>query len=87
MKEHDSGAGGGPMEHCRELAIQGCQEMEHSLLEEMSNWMRSGSGSTKFELWTTQDAKNRFFSIINKIGGEVEKRRAKGLIWGRAIGG
>lgn len=73
------GAGGGAMEHCRELVVQGCQEMEHSLLEEMSNRIRSESGSTKCELWTTQDAKNRFFGIINKIGGEVEKRRAKGL--------
>ena len=74
-----SGAGGGAIEHCRELAVQGCQEMEHSLLEEMGNKIQSEYGSTKCEFWTTQDAKNRFFGIINKIGGEVEKRRGEGL--------
>jgi len=75
----DSGAGGGAIEHCRELAAQSCQEIEHALLEEISNRIRSDSGNTNCELWTTQDAKNRFFSIVNKIGGEVEKRRARGL--------
>ena len=74
-----SGAGGGPIEHCRELAVQGCQEMDHSLLAETGQRIQSESGSTKCEFWTTQDAKTRFFSIIDKIGGEVEKRRAKGL--------
>lgn len=75
----DSGAGSGPIEHCRELAAQGCQEMEHSLLEEISDRVRSDSGSINYEFWTTRDAKNRFLSIIDKIGGEAEKRRAKGL--------
>ena len=75
----DSDAGGGPTEHCRELALQGCQEMEHSLLEEIGNRVRGESGDTNCELWTTQDAKDRFFGIIDKIGGDVEKRRAKGL--------
>jgi hypothetical protein len=75
----NSVAGGGAIEHCRELVIQGYQEMEHSLLEEMGNKIRSESGTTKCEFWTTQDAKTRFFSIVNKIGGEVEKQRAKGL--------
>jgi hypothetical protein len=75
----DLGAGGGALEHCRELAAQGCQEMEHALLEEIGNRVRDNSGSTNCEFWTTQDAKDRFLSIIDKIGGDVEKRRAKGL--------
>ena len=75
----DSDAGGGPIEHCRELAAQGCQEMEHSLLGEISNRVGGDSGNTNCELWTTQDAKDRFFGIIDKIGGDAEKRRAKGL--------
>lgn len=74
-----SAGGGGPIEHCRELAVQGCQEMDHSLLDEIGKRIQSESGSTKCELWTTQDAKIRFLGIIDKIGGEVEKRRAKGL--------
>ena len=74
----DSDGGGGAVEHCRELAAQSCQEMDHSLLEEIGNRIRD-SGNTNYELWTTQDAKVRFFGIINKIGGDVEKQRAKGL--------
>jgi len=81
-----SGAGGGPIEHCRELVAQGCQEMEHSLLEEIGNRIRSEPDSTECELWTTRDAKKRFFSIVDKIGGEVEKRRARGLFGEEPLG-
>ena len=63
--------------HSRALSMQCMQEMEHGLVDEIAGRLRSGQDVTEF--WTTEEARDRCLQIVEKIGGEDEKRRAHAL--------
>lgn len=70
----------GAYEHCRALAEQTKKEMRHALLDEVSSRITSSGVATgDVQFWTTDDAKQRFLSITEKIGGDNERRRARAL--------
>ena len=62
--------------HSRALSMQCIQEMEHGLVDEIVGRLRS---SQDVEFWTTEEARSRCLQIVEKIGGEDEKRRAHAL--------
>ena len=80
-------------EHARSLSAQALSESRRGLLEEMhehclplpsSSSSSSPSPSVCFHehsvrFWTTAEAHRRFEAIIDKIGGEREKRRASAM--------
>jgi hypothetical protein len=66
--------------HSRALINQLLQEIGKSMLQEMSERLASAvPGPGKIQFWTTPEAKERCLRIVEKIGGEREKRRAKCL--------
>ncbi|KAF8512729.1 hypothetical protein BU17DRAFT_53869 [Hysterangium stoloniferum] len=66
--------------HSRALSLQCLQEMEHGLVEEVVERLTSTLPADEApEFWTTEEARDRCLQIVNKIGGEHERRRAHAL--------
>jgi hypothetical protein len=64
--------------HSRALSNQCMQEMEHGLIDEVVERLKS-AGDDFTQFWTTEEARDRCLQIVEKIGGEDEKRRAHAL--------
>ncbi|KAF8523026.1 hypothetical protein JB92DRAFT_2705719 [Gautieria morchelliformis] len=64
--------------HSRALSNQCMQEMEHGLIDEIVGRLTS-AGDHVTQFWTTEEARDRCLQIVEKIGGEAEKRRAHAL--------
>lgn len=67
------------LEHCRALAEQTRHEMDHGLIENIYQHLRSSPDADSAHFWTTNEAKTRLLAIIEKIGGEDELRRARAM--------
>lgn len=67
------------IEHCRALAEQTRDEMERGLIQRMEERLRNHTSGQDVTFWTTQEARDRFFAIVEKIGGPEEQRRAFAL--------
>ncbi|KIJ37319.1 hypothetical protein M422DRAFT_33852 [Sphaerobolus stellatus SS14] len=66
--------------HSRALASQCMQEMQHGLVDEIVGRLQSAFGDQNaVEFWTTEEARERCLRIVQKIGGEGEKQRARAL--------
>ncbi|KZO99095.1 hypothetical protein CALVIDRAFT_511338 [Calocera viscosa TUFC12733] len=75
-EESDSG------DHSRALFAQLEQEMKRGLLDDMHDVLFPSSaslGSADVQFWTTNEAKQRCTSIVSKIGGTAERKRAAAL--------
>jgi hypothetical protein len=64
------------VEHCRALAEQTIDEMDRGLIERIHGRL---ANVERVQFWTTNEAKERFLAIIDKIGGEDEVNRAHAL--------
>jgi hypothetical protein len=67
------------IEHCRALAIQTQHEMRNGLIKSLLHRLKDHVGRPTFRFWTTEEARDRFFTILDKIGGEFERARARAL--------
>lgn len=67
------------VEHCRALADQTRDEMEHGLIQRIYSRIRNEISYGEITFWTTSEARDRFKSIVEKIGGSEEQRRASAL--------
>jgi hypothetical protein len=67
------------IEHCRALAEQTRDEMERGLIQRIEQRLRNHTADNPITFWTTKEAKDRFFAIVEKIGGPEERRRASAL--------
>jgi hypothetical protein len=67
------------IEHCRALAEQTRDEMERGLIQKIKELLRNHTSDNPITFWTTKEAKDRFFAIVQKIGGPEERRRASAL--------
>lgn len=66
--------------HSRALLTQCMQEMKHGLVDEIVERLESSfTAGEAIEFWTTEEARERCVRIVEKIGGEHEKRRARAL--------
>ena len=82
MVAPEEGHDGEYSKHSRALSLQCLQEMEHGIIDEVVGRLMSKSGGGKIddvEFWTTEEARERCLQIVEKIGGEDEKRRAHAL--------
>ncbi|EJU01453.1 hypothetical protein DACRYDRAFT_108003 [Dacryopinax primogenitus] len=69
-------------DHSRALSAQLEQEMKDGLLEDMRDILFptcTPSSDAAVEFWTTKEAMQRCLSIVTKIGGPGERRRAAAL--------
>lgn len=64
--------------HLEQLSAQAVQEMSKGLIEELASRLTSPGTSPTF--WTTPEARERCLRIVDKIGGDAEKRRARALL-------
>lgn len=67
------------IEHCRALANQTRHEMKHALMQSLLAQLQDRIGNEGFKFWTTAEARDRFFTIVDKIGGKLERERARAL--------
>ena len=66
--------------HSLALAAQLIQEMKLGLLDELHQRLLDAHASLEgVEFWTTTEVRDRCFRIVEKIGGEEERRRAVAL--------
>lgn len=64
--------------HARALSMQCLQEMKRGLVDEVVGRLRGD----RVEFWTTEEARDRCIQIVEKIGGENERRRARAMFPG-----
>lgn len=67
------------MEHCRQLTEQSLHEMEYGLVQTIHNRLLNHPQKDKVQFWTTEEARDRFTTIVTKIGGPGERVRAQAL--------
>ncbi|KAG8819450.1 hypothetical protein FRC17_010438 [Serendipita sp. 399] len=67
------------LEHCRALAEQTKDEMEHGIVDRIWTRLQEVPGKSQPIFWTSEEARSRFLAIIEKIGGPDELRRAQAL--------
>lgn len=71
-------------EHARSLVAQVMQETQHSLIDEIHERcypriQQSPISPVAVSFWTTEEARDRFLAIVDKIGGPLETQRAYAL--------
>jgi len=67
------------IEHCRALIEQASHEMEHGLVQTIRARFQNHPRENELEFWTTEEARDRFTTIVDKIGGPAERLRAHAL--------
>lgn len=70
------------VKQARALTRQLLQEMVKGMIQEIHDQLSEvlNGDLSQVEFWTTPDARSRCLLIVNKIGGENEKRRVRALL-------
>lgn len=63
--------------HTRALFLQCLQEMDRGILNEIVERLSARWPIKTVQLWTTEEARDRAFQIVEKVGGPNEKHRAR----------
>jgi hypothetical protein len=79
--EKNPGTSEDAMEHCHALIEQASHEMEHGLVQTIRARFHNHPQEDKLQFWTTEEARDRFITIVNKIGGPEERLRAHALFF------